>query len=128
MCARCLAGDHDDPSKTAVSRDMVACADTVREHKHLVGLDEVHVTEVEAGEGDATQALPAVAASIEGDRVRLADTQLVMEDDDGNLLVYPEEADVLEVLVRNVRQIAAHAGDDVRVDLSDESRRLGVDA
>ncbi len=123
MCASCLDGDHDDPAKTAVSRDAVACAETVRAHKELVGLEEVYVTRV-SDDGDGTGTLPAVAATVADDRVRLADIQLVMEDDDGTLLVYAEAADVLGVLTRNVRQIDGHTSDDVDVQLSDAALRL----
>ncbi|MFC7096883.1 hypothetical protein [Halobaculum marinum] len=123
VCEGCLAGDHDDPAKAAVSQDMVACAEVVSEHKELVGLDAVYVTKLRDGDG-ADGALPAIAASIEDGCVRLADTQLVMEDDDGNLLVYAEAADVLQVLTRNVDQIGAHTTDDVGVDLGEAARRL----
>ncbi len=127
VCEHCLAGEHGDPSKTEVSKDMVECAETVREYKDLIGLDAIYVTRVGEGDSGAAQALPAVVASIEGDRIRLSDTQLVMEDDDGNMLVYPEPKDILEVLARNVRQIATHTSDDVAVELSEEALDLGVD-
>jgi hypothetical protein len=56
--------------------------------------------------------------------VNLADTQLVMEDDDGNMLVYPEPEDILDVLTRNIDQISQQTRQDVTVELSEESAEL----
>jgi hypothetical protein len=47
-----------------------------------------------------------------------------MEDDSGNMLVYPEPEDILEVLTRNIDQIQQHAREDVTVELSSESAEL----
>lgn len=65
-----------------------------------------------AEEGDAggNEELPAIVASIESDQVTLTDTQLVMEDDDGNMPVYPEPEDILGVLSRTIhRSNSRHA-------------------
>ncbi|WP_435062482.1 hypothetical protein [Halobaculum sp. EA56] len=128
VCKHCLAGEHGNPSKTEVSKDMVECAETVREYKDLIGLDAIYITKVTEGDSGAAQALPAVVATIDNNQIQLSDTQLVMEDDDGNMLVYPEPKDILEVLTRNVEQINTHTNNDVTVDLSEESLNLGVGA
>jgi hypothetical protein len=103
---------------------MVNCAERVREYKDLIGLDSVYITRVEEGDPGGAEALPAIVASIENDQVTLSDTQLVMEDEDGNMLVYPEPKDILEVLTRNIDQIQEQTRQDVTVELSEESAEL----
>ncbi|QSW99297.1 hypothetical protein [Haloterrigena alkaliphila] len=124
VCKHCYEGTHGDEGKTAITRDMVACAERVREYKDLIGLDSLYIAKVEEGDVGGAEALPATVAHIEGDQVTLADTQLVMEDGDGNLLVYPEPEDVLEVLTRNIDQISEQTRQDVTVELSVESAEL----
>ncbi|EJN59205.1 hypothetical protein SAMN04487950_1298 [Halogranum rubrum] len=124
VCKHCYEGEHGNPEKTAVTRDMVTCAERVREYKDLIGLDSIYITRVSEGDGGGAEALPAIVASIENNQIALADTQLVMEDDDGNMLVYPEPKDILEVLTRNIEQINTHTRQDVAVDLSEESLGL----
>lgn len=124
VCKHCHAGDHGNPQKTAVTRDMVECAERVREYKDLIGIDSLYINMVEEGDIGAAEALPAIVATIENDQVQLADTQLVMEDADGNMLVYPEPQDILEVLTRNIDQIAEQTRQDVAVELSSESAEL----
>ncbi|SEO67986.1 hypothetical protein SAMN04487948_104141 [Halogranum amylolyticum] len=124
VCKHCYEGEHGNPQKTAVTRDMVSCAERVREYKDLIGIDGIYITRVAEGDGGGAEALPAVVASIENNQIALADTQLVMEDDDGNMLVYPEPKDILEVLTRNIEQIGTHTRQDVEVDLSEESLDL----
>lgn len=124
VCKHCYDGTHGNDHKTAITRDMVACAERVREYKDLIGLDSLYVAKVEEGDVGGAEALPAIVAHIEDDQVTLADTQLVMEDGEGNLLVYPEPADVLEVLTRNIDQIADQTRQDVTVELSAESAEL----
>lgn len=124
VCKHCFNGEHGNPSKTAVTRDMVECAKQIREYKDLIGMDSLYITMVEEGDTGGAEALPAIVASIEGNRVNLADTQLVMEDGEGNMLVYPEPKDVLEVLTRNLDQIDAQSRQEVMVDLSEESTDL----
>ncbi|GGO00566.1 MULTISPECIES: hypothetical protein [Haloarcula] len=124
VCKHCFEGDHGNEQKTAVTQDMVACARQVREYKDLVGLDGVYVTMVEEGDPGGAEALNVIVASIEGDQVALSDTQLVMEDGDGNMLVYPEPKDILQVLTRNLDQIQEQTRQDVGVDLSPEGKAI----
>jgi len=124
VCKHCHEGEHGNPEKTAITRDMVSCARRVREYKDLIGLDSLHITMVEEGDPGGAEALPVVVAGLEGDQITLSDTQLVMEDDDGNFLVYPEPADILEVLTRNIDQMSEHTRQDVTVELSTESAEL----
>lgn len=124
VCKHCFDGEHGNPHKTTVTRDMVECAKQVREYKDLIGLESLYITMVEDGDTGGAEALPAIVASIEGSRVNLADTQLVMEDANGNMLVYPEPKDILEVLTRNLDQIDGQTRNDVMVELSDEATDL----
>ncbi|WP_224448804.1 hypothetical protein [Haloprofundus salilacus] len=124
VCKHCFEGEHGNPQKTAVTEDMVRCARRVREYKDLIGLDSLYVTMVEEGDPGGAEELPAIVARIENDQISLSDTQLVMEDDDGNMLVYPEPKDVLEVLTRNIDQISQHTRQDVTVELSTEGAEL----
>lgn len=124
VCKHCFNGEHGNPEKTAVTRDMVECAKQVREYKDLIGMDSLYITMVEEGDTGGAEALPAIVASIEGNRVNLSDTQLVMEDGEGNMLVYPEPKDVLEVLTRNLEQIDSQSRQDVMIELSEESTKL----
>jgi hypothetical protein len=124
VCKHCYEGEHGNPEKTAVTGDMVECARRVREYKDLIGLDALYVTMVEEGDPGGAEELPAIVAHLEHDQVNLADTQLVMEDDDGNMLVYPEPKDILDVLTRNIDQISEQTRQDVTVELSEESAEL----
>jgi hypothetical protein len=47
-----------------------------------------------------------------------------MEDEDGNMLVYPEPKDILEVLTRNIDQIQEQTRQDATVELSQEGAEL----
>lgn len=124
VCKLCHEGEHGNEHKTAVTRDMVRCAKQIRESKDLIGLDELHITMVQEGDPGGAEALPVIVASIESDRSSLSDTQLVMEDDDGNVLVYPEPTDILEVLTRNIDQMSEQTRQDVTVELSSEGAEL----
>lgn len=124
VCKHCFEGEHGNPDKTEVTRDMVRCARRVREYKDLIGLDAVYLTMVEEGDPGGAEELSAIVANIENDQVVLADTQLVMEDEEGNMLVYPEPEDILEVLTRNVDQIQEQTRQDVTVELSSEGAEL----
>ncbi len=126
VCNHCYEGSHGNESKTAITRDMVDCATVIREYKDLIGVESLYIAKVEEGDIGGAEALPAIVARIEHDQVTLADTQLVMEDEDGNLLVYPEPEDVLEVLTRNIDQINDQTRQDVTVELSEESSELLV--
>jgi len=124
VCKHCYEGTHGNPQKTAVTQDMVNCARQVREYKDLIGLEAIYITRVEEGDPGGAEALPVIVASIEGKQVALSDTQLVMEDDDGNMLVYPEPEDILTVLTRNLDQIQEQTRQDVTVELSSEGAKL----
>jgi hypothetical protein len=124
VCKHCYEGDHGNDQKTAVTRDMVNCARRIREYKDLISLDALYVTMVEEGDPGGAEELQAIVASIEGDQVALSDTQLVMEDEDGNMLVYPEPEDILQVLTRNIDQIQEQTRQDVTVELSAEGAEL----
>ncbi|MFB6068788.1 MAG: hypothetical protein ABEJ90_02560 [Halobacterium sp.] len=124
VCKHCHEGEHGNEQKTAVTRDMVRCARQIREYKDLVGLDAIYVTMVEEGDPGGAEELAAIVAHVENDQITLSDTQLVMEDDDGNMLVYPEPEDVLEVLTRNLDQISESTRRDVSVELSPEGAEL----
>lgn len=124
VCKHCYEGEHGNEAKATVTTDLVRCAQRVREYKDLIGLDTLSITMVEEGDPGGTEMLPAIVASIENDQISLADTQLVMEDGDGNMLVYPEPKDILEVLTRNIDQISQQTRQNVTVDLSNESAEL----
>lgn len=124
VCKHCYDGEHGNAEKTAVTRDMVECTEQVREYKDLIGIDAVYVNKVREGAPGGEETLPVIVASIENDQIQLSDTQLVMEDENGNMLVYPEPTDILEVVTRNVDQIAERTRQDVTVELSPESAEL----
>lgn len=124
VCKHCYDGEHGNPGKTEVTRDMVRCAQRIREYKDLIGVDAFYVTMVEEGDPGGAEELPAIVARIENDQISLSDTQLVMEDGDGNMLVYPEPKDILEVLTRNIDQIQEQTRQDVTVELSEEGAEL----
>lgn len=124
VCKHCFNGEHGNPQKTAVTQDMVACAKQVREYKDMIGLESLYIAMVEEGDTGGAEVLPVIVASIEGSRVNLSDTQLVMEDGDGNMLVYPEPKDILEVLTRNLDQIDSQTRNEIMVELSEESTEL----
>jgi len=103
---------------------MVACAEQIREYKDLINLDSVYITKVEDGASDDAEAISVVIAGIERDTVTLRDTQLVIEDADERILVYPEPGDILEVLARNLEQIDQQTRQDVGVELSAEGKEM----
>lgn len=124
VCDECYTGAHGNEAKTAITKDMVACAERIREYKDLIGLDAVYITKVEEGDAGGAEALPVIVAGIENDTVTLRDTQLVMEDDEGSILVYPEPDDIVEVLTRNLDQISERTRQDVTVELAPETAEL----
>ncbi|WP_200530271.1 hypothetical protein [Halorubrum sp. LN27] len=124
VCKHCHNGEHGNDHKTAITRDMVKCAERIREYKDLIGIDSLYITYVEEGDTGGAEALPAIVASIGDNQIQLSDTQLVMEDADGNMLVYPEPEDILKVLTRNIDQMAEQTRQDVTVDLSPEAAEL----
>lgn len=124
VCKHCYSGEHGNANKTAITRDMVKCAERIREYKDLIGIDSLYITYVEEGDTGGAEALPAIVASIEDNQIQLSDTQLVMEDENGNMMVYPEPEDILEVLTRNIDQMDEQTRQDVAVDLSEEALEL----
>lgn len=124
VCKHCYNGEHGNPQKTAVTEDMVACAEEIREYKDLIGIDSLYISMVEEGDRGGAEALTVYVANIENDQIQMNDTQLVMEDDDGNVLVYPEPNDILEVLTRNIDQIATQTRQEVGVELSPDSEQI----
>ncbi|ELY54073.1 hypothetical protein [Natronolimnohabitans innermongolicus] len=124
VCKHCYTGDHGNEQKTAITTDMVACAEQVREYKDLLNLDAVYITKVEEGDSGTAAAMDVTVAGIENDTVTLRDTQLVIEDDEGSVLVYPEPADIIEVLTRNLDQISEQTRQDVSVEISADSAEL----
>jgi len=124
VCKHCYDGEHGNEQKTAVTRDMVTCAQEVREYKDLIGIESLYITMVEEGDSGGAEELDVIIAGIDGDQVRLTDTQLAMEDHDGNVLVYPEPKDILQVLTRNLEQIQEQTRQDVEVELSPEGEAL----
>lgn len=124
VCKQCYEGTHDNPEKTAITRDMVDLAEQVREYKDLIGLDSLYITRVAEGDPGGEETLPAVVAGIEDDQIQLTDTQLTMEDNEQNMLVYPEPDDILEVLTRNIDQISEQTRQEVTIELSPESAEL----
>ncbi|AGB37876.1 hypothetical protein [Natronococcus occultus] len=124
VCKHCYTGEHGNEQKTAITKDMVDCAEAIREYKDLISLDAVYITKVEAGDVGGSEELPINVAGIEDDTITLRDTQLVIEDEDESVLVYPEPADILEVLTRNLDQINERTRQDVVVDISADSAEL----
>lgn len=124
VCQHCYDGTHGNERKSEITRDMVACAEQIREYKDMINLDAVYITKVEDGESDNSEAISVVVAGIERDTVTLRDTQLVIEDADERILVYPEPGDILEVLARNLEQIDQQTRQNVTVELSDEGEEM----
>lgn len=124
VCKHCFHGEHGNDQKAAITQDMVACAELIREYKDLINLDGVYITKVEEGDPGGAEALPIIVAGIQNDTVTLRDTQLVIEDNDESVLVYPEPADIMEVLTRNIDQINERTRQQVVVELSPDSAEL----
>ncbi|APX97018.1 MULTISPECIES: hypothetical protein [Natronorubrum] len=124
VCKQCHTGEHGNERKTAITQDMVACAEQIREYKDIIGLDAVYITKVEAGDAGGAEALDVIVAGIQDDTVTLQDTQLVIEDNDESILVYPDHDDIIEVLTRNLDQISEQTRQDVSVELSAETAEL----
>ena len=124
VCDHCFEGEHGDERRQAIVRDMVRCAERIREHKAVIDLDAVHIRKVRDDESGKPEALPVVTASIHDDQVLINDTQLATEGEDGTMLVYPNPPDILTVLARNVDEISTGLNRDVSVDLSPDGAEL----
>jgi len=77
VCKHRHGGEHGNERKTAVTREMVSGAERVRGYKHLIGIDALYVTCAAEGDTGGAETLPAVVASVDGNQIQLADTQLV---------------------------------------------------
>lgn len=128
VCQHCLDGDHGNDKRTDVINDMVNCAEKVKEHKHVIDLDAVHIRKVREDEQGKPTALPVVAASIQNNQVALNDLQLVTEGQDGNMLIYIDPQDVLTVLAGNLDEISKAVSEDVTVDLSPTGAQMVSEA
>ena len=125
VCQHCLEGDHDSGHhKTELLRDMVNCAERIKEYKEVLDLDAVHIRRVRDDEPGKPEALPVVAATIQNDQVVLNDTHLVAEGQDGNMLLYAHPDDILTVLAGNVDEISKAVPEDVTVELSEPGAEI----
>ena len=126
VCYHCLRGGHENEHKTAVTRDLVACAEVVKEHKDVIDLEGVHIRKVKEDEGDDGRptALPAVAATIQNEGVAVSDTQLITMGENGYMLVYPNPQDALKVLAGNIDEISKVTRSDILPDLSPEGAEI----
>jgi hypothetical protein len=126
VCYHCLRGEHDNEHKTAVTRDLVACAEIVKEHKDTLDLEGVHIRKVKEDETDdgRPEALPAVAATIQNEQVTVSDTQLITMGENGYMLVYPNPQDALKVLAGNIDEISKVTDGDISPELSPESAEI----
>lgn len=129
VCYHCLRGEHENEHKTAVTRDLVACAEVVKEYKDVIDLDGVHIRKVKEDESDDGRpaALPAVAATIQEEGVTVSDTQLVTMGENGYMLVYPNPQDALKVLAGNIDEISKMAEGDISPDLTPEGAEILAD-
>jgi hypothetical protein len=126
VCYHCLRGEHENEHKTAVTRDLVACAEIVKEHKDEIDLEGVHIRKVKEDETDdgRPEALPAVAATIQNEQVTVSDTQLITMGENGYMLVYPNPQDALKVLAGNIDEISKVADGDISPQLSPEGAEI----
>ena len=126
VCKHCLDGEHENEHKQAVTRDLVACARVVREHRDELDLDDVHVRMVSEDEGDDGRpaALPAVGATIQNEQVVISDTQLITMGENGYMLVYPSPRDALKVLAGNIDELSKVVGEEITPDLSEEGAEI----
>jgi hypothetical protein len=126
VCKHCFEGTHENEHKQAVTRDLVACARVVREHREEIDLEEVHIRMVSEDESDDGRpaAIPAVGATLQDEQVLITDTQLITMGENGYMLVYPSPQDALKVLSGNVDEISKVAGEDIVPELSPESAEI----
>jgi hypothetical protein len=123
VCEHCFEGEHENEHKTAVTRDLVACARVIRDHIDKTDFDDVHIRMVseEAGDDGRPAALPAVAATIQGDQVAVSDTQLITMGENGYMMVYPNPQDALKVLAGNIDELSRVLDENVLPELSPQS-------
>ena len=123
VCRHCFEGEHENEHKTKVTRDLVACAEIVQDHCDVLDLDDVHIRWVTEDEDDDGRpaALPAVAATIQGDQVAVSDTQLITMGENGYMMVYPNPQDALKVLAGNIDELSRVLDENVLPELSPQS-------
>jgi hypothetical protein len=126
VCKHCLEGEHENEHKTAVTRDLVASARVVREHKEELDLDGVHIRTVTEDESDDGRpaAIPAVAATLQSEQVVVSDTQLVTMGENGYMLVYPTPQDALKILAGNIDELSKVVDEDITPQLSPEGAEI----
>ncbi|XGI83263.1 hypothetical protein ACEU6E_08245 [Halorutilales archaeon Cl-col2-1] len=126
VCEGCYTGEHDDETKNAVTYDMVELADVLERHGDVIGIDEVTVTML--GEEDEGGDLPVNVAFMENGQPVVTDTQLTMENDDGQYYAYVNLDDILEVLAQNVQVVSDSVDEEVNVGISpDAGEMLGME-
>lgn len=126
VCKHCFDGEHENEHKTAVTRDLVSCARTVKRYKDHLDFDDVHIRMVHEDEADDGRpaAIPAVAATIQNEQVAISDTQLITMGEEGYMLVYPNPQDALKVLTGNIDELTKVVQEDVTPELSPEGAEI----
>jgi hypothetical protein len=126
VCRHCFEGEHENEHKTKITRDLVACAEIIEDHKHHLDLDDVHIRWVTEDEDDDGRpaAIPAVAATIQNEQIMVSDTQLITMGENGYMMVYPNPQDALKVLSGNIDEINKVTTEDVTPRLSPEGAEI----
>jgi hypothetical protein len=126
VCRHCYEGEHENEHKTQITRDLVACAEIVRDHLDVLELDDVHIRWVTEDEDDdgRPEALPAVAATINEEQIMVSDTQLITMGENGYMMVYPNPQDALKVLSGNIDEINKVTSRNVTPQLSPEGAEI----
>ncbi len=126
VCRHCFDGEHDNEHKQAVTRDLVACARTVRDHQDELDPENVHIRMVSEEDGDDGRpaALPAVGATIQDEQVVISDTQLTTMGENGYMLVYPSPRDTLKLLAGNIDELSTVVGEEITPELSPEGAEI----
>jgi len=126
VCRHCFEGEHENEHKTKITRDLVACAEIVKEHTDVTDLDDVHIRWVTEDEDDDGRpaALPAVAATINEEQIMVSDTQLITMGENGYMMIYPNPQDALKVLSGNIDEINKVTSRNVTPQLSPEGAEI----
>jgi hypothetical protein len=126
VCRHCFEGEHENEHKTKITRDLVACAEIVKDHCDELDLDDVHIRWVTEDEDDDGRpaALPAVAATINDEQIMVSDTQLITMGENGYMMVYPNPQDALKVLSGNIDEINKVTSRNVTPQLSPEGAEI----
>lgn len=126
VCRHCFEGEHENEHKTKITRDLVACAEIIEEHKHHLDLDDVHIRWVTEDEDDdgRPDAIPAVAATIQNEQIMVSDTQLITMGENGYMMIYPNPQDALKVLSGNIDELNKVTAGNVTPTLSPEGAEI----